>query len=223
MNSRRAFTLIELLSVMAIVVLLAGTLMPVMAHARERARQASCMSNEQQLLDAMMMYAQDYDDVFPRSQFFPWDQGCTKWYDAIQPYVQSQQVLVCLSVPVPVHPAPGRPQQRGYAVTAPALYWEVNQRGLGLSEIEDPAGGLILVETGLGCAFLGDWHAKCYWTRVENESTQYSFARSSHNGGMNTGYADGHVKWRTVSSTKDRVIGRDDWRVPFGMPPYYPW
>ena len=43
------FTLIELLVVIAIIAILAAILFPSFATAREKARQASCMSNEKQL------------------------------------------------------------------------------------------------------------------------------------------------------------------------------
>ena len=46
---RRGFTLIELLVVIAIIAILAAILFPVFAKAREKARQASCLSNLKQL------------------------------------------------------------------------------------------------------------------------------------------------------------------------------
>ena len=46
---RRAFTLIELLVVIAIIAILAAILFPVFAQAREKARAASCLSNEKQI------------------------------------------------------------------------------------------------------------------------------------------------------------------------------
>ena len=62
MQSRRqGFTLIELLVVIAIIAILAAILFPVFAKAREKARSASCQSNEKQLMLALIMYAQDYD------------------------------------------------------------------------------------------------------------------------------------------------------------------
>jgi prepilin-type N-terminal cleavage/methylation domain-containing protein/prepilin-type processing-associated H-X9-DG protein len=67
LSSRRrpAFTLIELLVVIAIIAILAAILFPVFAQAREKARQATCVSNLKQLGTAALMYAQDYDEQWP--------------------------------------------------------------------------------------------------------------------------------------------------------------
>jgi len=59
---RQGFTLIELLVVIAIIAILAAILFPVLAKAREKARQASCLSNVKQLCLAVLQYAQDYDE-----------------------------------------------------------------------------------------------------------------------------------------------------------------
>ncbi len=58
-----AFTLIELLVVIAILSILAAILFPAFAQAREKARQASCLSNLKQIGSAAAMYLQDYDEM----------------------------------------------------------------------------------------------------------------------------------------------------------------
>ncbi len=61
-----AFTLIELLVVIAVIAILAAILFPVFAQAREKARQASCMSNLKQIGLSAQLYMQDYDEeLFP--------------------------------------------------------------------------------------------------------------------------------------------------------------
>lgn len=100
MPNRRAFTLIELLVVIAIIAIIAALLFPVFAHARESARQVSCLSNQRQIGSALMLYAQDYDEVLPRA-FTGTNQGTrrdgrsVRWANLVSPYVRSQAVFSC--------------------------------------------------------------------------------------------------------------------------------
>lgn len=99
-RTRRAFTLIELLVVIAIIAILAALLFPVFATAREKARQTSCLSNLKQLGAAMLMYAQDYDELFPPTVGRePTDRTYFEmsWMNRIQPYVKNLGVFVCPS------------------------------------------------------------------------------------------------------------------------------
>lgn len=63
-TSVSGFTLIELLVVIAIISLLAAILFPVFSQAREKARQAACLSNIKQLGFAINLYQQDYDGYY---------------------------------------------------------------------------------------------------------------------------------------------------------------
>ncbi len=65
---RRAngFTLIELLVVVSLIGILVALLFPVLARAREKGRQTTCLSNLKQLGMGTLLYAQDYDGrIYP--------------------------------------------------------------------------------------------------------------------------------------------------------------
>jgi prepilin-type N-terminal cleavage/methylation domain-containing protein len=57
MPFRKGWTLIELLTVIAVIAVLAAILLPVFHQAREKARQATCISQLKQLASATLMYA----------------------------------------------------------------------------------------------------------------------------------------------------------------------
>ena len=105
------FTLIELLVVIAIIAILAAILFPVFAKAREKARQASCSSNEKQLGLGFLQYVQDNDEAVssrqPRRLAHPRQRGVQQgsgWANEIYPYVKSTGVYKC-----PDDAAPGLP------------------------------------------------------------------------------------------------------------------
>ncbi len=109
LSRKNGFTLIELLVVIAIIAILAAILFPVFAQAREKARQATCESNLNQIGLATLMYVQDYDDTYPLyiadscpggvcSQYWFGKRTSTGWdktQGLLYPYMKSTQIQKC--------------------------------------------------------------------------------------------------------------------------------
>jgi len=135
-RSRWGFTLIELLVVIAIIAILAAILFPVFARARENARRASCQSNLKQIGLGVLMYAQDYDEKYPFSDWWapatPKPQG---WANRVQPYLKSIGVFGCPSDPNALKPMWGKCQCCRWLlriVCRQRLTWQrLDQRGPG--------------------------------------------------------------------------------------------
>lgn len=87
-GSRISFRLVELLIVVGIIAVLAAILFPTFARSREKARQASCMSNVKQLALGTLSFAGDYDGRLP---------SAATWRDDIMPYVRNEQLFECPS------------------------------------------------------------------------------------------------------------------------------
>jgi len=101
-----AFTLVELLVVIAMITVLVGVIAPVTIQSRNKARAAACLSNLRQLSDALLAYSEDWNDRLPSlssSQFaggYPtaqWPEGscATQLRSAISKYVKSSNIYRC--------------------------------------------------------------------------------------------------------------------------------
>lgn len=102
-RKKEGFTLMELLVVIAVVIVLAGFLMPALAKTRQLAHRARCANNLKQIGTAMHLYANNNNGDFPAE---PWGSNL---YPS---YIDDEEVFDC-----PTH---------GYVgTTAAPDYWYV--------------------------------------------------------------------------------------------------
>ncbi len=201
---RKGFTLIELLVVIAIIAILAAILFPVFSKAREKARQAACASNVKQIMLAIQMYAQDYDEMLP----FAWDYAgyvntgiYLYWWVVLQPYVKNEQIFVC----------PSTRLNPGYVWNYPHMpyrtdpNWTPDLRKNMLAWWKRPAQVMVIADRDaehpcgwsifMYCPF-ESW-ASAYWTDPYTANVGHH-----HNGGANVGFLDGHVKWLKIDTIR---------------------
>jgi prepilin-type N-terminal cleavage/methylation domain-containing protein len=104
---KTAFTLVELLVVIAIIAILAALLLPALGQGRLQVQQTVCRSNLKQLSVAHTLYIGDFDKDFPYEDALPFYYG---WLGVLASYATNTlSVQICPSAPAPRF----RPQRRG--------------------------------------------------------------------------------------------------------------
>ena len=193
--TRKGFTLIELLVVIAIIAILAAILFPVFARAREKARQASCLSNVKQIGLGALMYVQDNDEKFNPPQVcnsgltgcFVAAEFCGNGYRPLNPYIKNQQLWEC--------PSCNDCRRFSYG-------WNRSLDGWGstkLATILRPAETVMYADhrTNVTYRWCGGWLASnegCC-SGQGNDPTYPHWMNPVHNDGSNIVMCDGHCKW----------------------------
>ena len=215
MKNQQAFTLIELLVVIAIIAILAAILFPVFAQAKEAAKKTACISNQKQLVTAVILYAGDVDDQLPGATNGPaganleggWQYftnfptndttltGLT--YDptkgSLFPYVKNKDIFVCPTDSV------GKRMGNSYAINS--CLFSAQTPGLvsgkSMTSFDDSAKWLLLGEeasdpssSGTDAAFLR--------TNSTDDGFLFfpvNYLSTRHTSGSTLNFIDGHAKW----------------------------
>jgi prepilin-type processing-associated H-X9-DG protein len=206
--------LIELLVVIAIIAILAAILFPVFAQARDKARQTACLSNAKQIGTAVMMYTQDYDEMYPSVDY-------AKYLLLVLPYSKTEDLWVC-----PNEAGPYTVDIRASVTTPPAartiqVSWGANGNIFGgwnatnpkpINRVTDAAGTVLMAETlvrqppgAAEVAFEACADSKMVWYFRDYKTAPTGTFPSGavgggrlaarHAKGMNVLWADYHAKW----------------------------
>lgn len=95
---RKRFTLVELLTVISIIAILAGILLPVLNRGREKARTIQCLNNLRQLGWASSMYSHDNNGMCAPGYIAAADFSTVYWFpDLIYQYFKLHKMYICPS------------------------------------------------------------------------------------------------------------------------------
>ncbi len=221
----KAFTLLEVLIIVAILSLLLALLLPVFNSARERGRTLVCAQNEQQIGTALLAYAQDYNETLPSPWFGTLGGASLSWRYVIRPWLKNPGVFVCPSNPI------GAPEFYRYAgpnLDLPYCYApnrsvmpqaDLDGRVGDLNAIKDPSITLLLLENRTRFGELGVWAVLDRGVEIQPPEgftpTERQGAFQSHLGKINFLFADGHTHLLSLRQTlTPREMWQDNLRDP---------
>lgn len=213
MTSAAAFTLVELLTVIAILGVLVGIVIPVVGKVRENGRQAVCASNLRQIMGATLLYSQDNNGALPLV-VGPASLGeARRWAPQIQPYLNPSAAARSVD-PMSVFKCPGDDVVRTSAASADSTWcsYGLNIRVHVAGNVNNTAQKRFAAIVNPARTILyGDvWYLA---NTVFQSHSLLSFMGDFHGGGRGSNYvfADGHIAFMTQAEATvlDPQTGRE--------------
>lgn len=209
---RRAFSLMELLVVIAVLGILAGLLLPALAQGKANARRAQCTENLRQSGIATQLYWNDNDDMTFRYFLGTTNGGRVYWFGWLKPgsegdrefdpapgalneYLRGVTVLICpsLDYQATLHKLKARDAACNYGYNR-----YLGMASLPISRVSNPAGTVLFADASQ----VNDFQAPAspdhplleefYYVDAE-EGAGYPNAHFRHNRRAQAAFVDGHV------------------------------
>ncbi len=208
---KKAFTLVELLSVLAILALLMAILFPVLSNSRKSSYKANCQSNLHTVGQTVRLYVDDYDGSWPDSEvWMTWNRADTSFPKSARGALP--RLMGCPSVTVPEDRKDyieGRGDIAGYASNG-----MIGGRTDG--KFIYPATTVTFLDTALDVlsTFGPDPYMDTPWGPYPY-NVEKGFER--HNGGANYLFYDGHVKWLRKEQVSPSNVSNDGTKPSFAL------
>jgi len=212
---RHGFTLIELLVVIAIIAILAALLLPALSRAKESARSIQCLNHLRQISLATRLYAEENDDLFPRSQHSAFANRQLVWERALAPSLGAtgnssawtnllQTIYHCPNDKKPGHLSYGLNYylELGEADDYPGK----PQTWRKLSQIAKPSSTITYTEVNIAADHV--MPALCWLTVADAEN---EVASQRHKQKSNYAFVDGHAAARELRAIFDPAKQIDWW------------
>lgn len=197
----RAFTLLELLAVMALIAILAGFLVPVVTHSMIEGRATKCLSNLKQLGASAMLYLGDHDMTLPVT-VHQRRAGGKSWTITLQEYAGGKLVFRCPD---------DKDKVRTYTYVLND-YLTPNPSGAPLldfskiSRLETPSETILFTEATEKYKNSDHFHfAEYYGISIPAEVFSEQVAVQRHGGSANYVFADGHAERVSWEKLFDRM------------------